>query len=80
MQSFFKKSFLYLVAILFIFSFLIGLIIGQKTVLANFEKKESVKCSSDSNSILGILGIKDSKKIKQMKKLILIYFGRFGIQ
>ncbi len=62
MQSFFKKSFFCLAIFLFVFSFFLGLIIGQTKAIANFEKKESIKLINNGNPVLGILGIKDSKK------------------
>ena len=59
----FKKYFVYLVFVLLIFSFLIGLIIGQKKAAIDFEKKQSDSyLNNGGNAIFGILGIKNDEK------------------
>ncbi|MEK7166803.1 MAG: S41 family peptidase [Patescibacteria group bacterium] len=59
----FKKYFVYLVFVLLIFSFLIGLIIGQKKAVIDFEKKQSDSyLNNGGNAIFGILGIKNDEK------------------
>lgn len=59
----FKKYFVYLIVVLLVCSFLVGLIVGQKKAAIDFEKKESIKNSNDNNNLLfGILGVKNNEK------------------
>ncbi|MFH1838098.1 MAG: S41 family peptidase [Candidatus Kuenenbacteria bacterium] len=59
----FKKYFVYLIIVLLVLSFLMGLIIGQRKTVANFEKKELIENSrSNDNPLFGILGIKNDEK------------------
>ncbi|MBI4652836.1 S41 family peptidase [Candidatus Kuenenbacteria bacterium] len=59
----FKKYLIYPIIILVIFSFLIGLIVGQQKATDDFRKKESIERSKNNGNLLfGILGIKNDEK------------------
>jgi carboxyl-terminal processing protease len=61
----FKKYLVYPIIILVIFSFLIGLIVGQQKATDDFRKKESIerdKNNKNGNSLFRILGVKNEGK------------------